>query len=108
MFSGPIQIQTWNQGIPSGYAISRGVGVASQLARQLGPRRGVWLVNWVLEGGHWGVYPILHTKNMPYRLDKVALCFSRGATKKNILIKWAKLVQYSFAKTTKGQVTIIS
>ena len=33
--------------------------MASQLARQLGPR-----------GGHWGVYPILHTPYRPYRLDK--------------------------------------
>ena len=34
--------------------------MASQLARQLGPR-----------GGHWG-YPYSTHKNMPYRLDKLS------------------------------------
>ena len=42
------------------------------------PEEGVWLVNWVLEGGIGG-YPNSTYKNTLYR--QVTLCFSRGATK---------------------------
>ena len=62
------------------------------------PGEGVWLVNWlgnwVLEGGHWGVYPkvvYIHT-HMHDRLDKscsalaeVRLTIHKRSKKKSLL-----------------------
>ena len=45
------------------------------------PGEGVWLVNWVLEGGHWGVYPILHTKTCRTDLISHALALAEALTK---------------------------